>query len=64
MNKIKENKYKVVRLSDTEFELDNGDVYPLPFELEPDMTLEKFQEFINNSKEIMLTMLKKIDDGE
>lgn len=41
MEKIKENQYKVVRLSDTEFELENGDIYPLPFVLEEGTTINR-----------------------
>lgn len=64
MEKIKENQYKVVRLSETEFELENGDVFPLPFTLEEGTTVEQFQKFINESKDIMLTLLKKIEDEQ
>jgi len=62
MEKIKENQYKVVRLSDTEFELANGDVYPLPFVLEESTTIEQFQKHINDSKNIMLSLLNKIEN--
>ena len=31
MNNIKQNNLKVTRLTNTEFELENGDVYPIPF---------------------------------
>ena len=64
MEKIKETEYKVVRLSATEFELENGDVFPLSFELEEGTTLEQFQEHINNSKEIMLMLLTKLNESE
>lgn len=64
MEKIKENEYKVVRLSATEFELENGDVYPLPFDLEEGTTIEEFQKHINDSKEIMLSLLNKFEDAE
>jgi hypothetical protein len=37
---IEDKKYNVVRVSRTEFELDNGDVYPHSFELDDDITVE------------------------
>ena len=34
MNNIKQNNLKVTRITNAEFELGNGDVYPIPFELD------------------------------
>lgn len=34
---------KVVRVTKTEFELDNGTICPIPFELEETPVLEEFQ---------------------
>lgn len=39
---MEEKKYTVVRVSKTEFELDNSDVYPIPFELDDNISIEKF----------------------
>ena len=49
MKTIENKTHKVIRVSDTEFELENGDVYPIPFELDYTPTLEEFQEFIDDS---------------
>ena len=62
MKKLQEKEYKVVRVSRTEFELDNGDVYPIPFELDKIPTVKQFQRMINDSKDIMLEMLKKNEE--
>ena len=59
---IKETNYKVVRVTKTEFELDNGDIYPHNFELEEDITVEEFQKLLNSSKELIVDLLKKIDE--
>jgi len=55
-----ENKnHKVVRVSKTEFELDTGDIYPIPFDLGYEPTLEEFQKFINDSKSLISEFIKK-----
>ena len=59
MKKLQEKEYRVIRVSKTEFELDNGDIYPIPFELEKVPTIKQFQKMINDSKDLMLEILKK-----
>jgi hypothetical protein len=59
MKKLQEKQYKVVRFSKTEFELDNGDVYPIPFEMDKIPTIKQFQKMIDDSKDLMLEILKK-----
>lgn len=44
---------KVVRVTRTEFELDNGDIYPLPFELDYTPTLKEFNEIYANSRKLV-----------
>jgi len=58
MKKLQEKEYKVVRVSKTEFELDNGDIYPIPFELDKVPTVKQFQRMIDDSKDLMLEILK------
>lgn len=61
MNNLQDKQFKVVKISDdnSEFELDNGDVYPIPFELDFKPSIEEFQEMLDNSKDLMLALLKK-----
>jgi hypothetical protein len=33
---------KIVRLTTIEYELDNGDIFPIPFEINEDITIEEF----------------------
>lgn len=40
---INDTNHKVIRVTKTEFELDNGDTYPHNFELEEDISVEEFQ---------------------
>jgi len=62
MKKLRDRQFKVVRVSKTEFELDTGDVFPFPFDMEEVLTAEEFQTILDNSKELILQMLSGIDD--
>jgi len=48
---------RVVRVTKTEFELDNGDIYPLPFELDKALSLKEFNEIYANSKIVVDTLI-------
>lgn len=61
IKKMGEQIYKVVRVSKTEFELENGDVYPHAFELDEDITVEEFQELLDSSKSMLLNHIKEIN---
>jgi hypothetical protein len=59
MEQIQNQKMKVVRVSKTEFELDTGDIYPIPFDLGYEPTVEEFQKFLDDSKQSVLEIIKK-----
>ena len=59
---INERNHKVVRVTKTEFELDNGDIYPHNFELDEEITVDEFQILLDSSKKLMVDLLKKIDE--
>lgn len=48
---------KVIRVTKTEFELDNGDIYPLPFELDEALSLKEFNDIYSNSKILVDTLI-------
>jgi len=56
---MENKKYKVIKISKTEFELDNGDIYPIPFDLGYEPTLDEFQKFIDDSKSLISEFIKK-----
>lgn len=60
--KMEQKKYRVVRVTKTEFELDNGDIYPHVFELDDDITVKEFQKILDSSKDSIVEHLKKIED--
>lgn len=64
MENLKNKSLKVVRVDKTEFELDNGDVYPIPFELDvdEDISVEEFQKILDSSKETILKILDKTNE--
>lgn len=62
MKKLQEKQYKVIRVSKTEFELDNGDIYPIPFELDKVPTVKQFQKMVNESRDLMMELLKKNEE--
>ena len=61
MENLKNKTLKVVRVDKTEFELDNGDVYPIPFELDinEDISVDEFQKILDNSKDLMIKILEQ-----
>jgi hypothetical protein len=59
MDYLNNKTVKIVRVSKTEFELDNGDIYPIPFEFDYEPTIEEFQMFLDNSRELLLELVKK-----
>lgn len=61
IKKMEEQIYKVVRVTKTEFELENGDVYPHAFELDEDITVEEFQELLDSSRSMLLNHIKEIN---
>jgi len=60
-----ENKvFKVIKVSKTEFELDNGDVYPHTFDIPDDITVEEFQKILTQTKESIIEHFKKVINNE
>lgn len=64
MEDLKNKNLIVVRVNKTEFELDNGDVYPIPFELDvdEDITVKEFQKILDSSKDNMIKILDNINE--
>lgn len=58
-DKKKDRQVKVVRVTRTEFELDNGDVYPLPFELDYTPTLKEFNLIYANSRKLVEELVEQ-----
>ena len=61
IKKMETKEYKVARVDKSEFELENGDIYPHVFELDDDISVEDFQKILDLSKENIVDHIKKID---
>ena len=59
---MKEKKPVVVRVTKTEFELDDGRVFPHPVELDEVPTVEEFQKTYDKSRKLIKDMME--DTGE
>lgn len=60
MTNLKGKKFKVVRVTKTEFELDNGDIYPHTFEIGEKISVKEFQKLLDASQSTMVDHLDKI----
>jgi hypothetical protein len=60
--KMENKTYKVIRITKTEFELDNGDIYPHTFELDEDISVEEFQVLLDNSKQTIINLIQSIEN--
>lgn len=61
MSKIKNKKYTVIRVGENEFELEDGTIHPIPFELDKIPSVEEFQRMLDDSKNIVMNLLKNAD---
>jgi len=52
----------VVRVTKTEFELDDGRIFPHPIELDPVPTIQDFQKTYDKSRKLIQEMMD--NDGE
>jgi energy-converting hydrogenase A subunit M len=55
---------RVIRVTKTEYELENGDIYPHLFELDNDVSVEEFQKILDESKNLIINHLKNINGDE
>jgi hypothetical protein len=60
--KMKDKKPMVVRVTKTEFELDDGRIFPHPVELDEVPSVEEFQKIYDKSRKLVKNMME--DTGE
>lgn len=61
---IQNMQMKVVEVTETNYTLENGDVYEHAFNIDPSITVEEFQILLDNAREAVLSTLNKIDTNE
>jgi hypothetical protein len=59
---MKDKKPMVIRVTKTEFELDDGRVFPHPVELDEVPSVEEFQKIYDKSRKLVKNMME--DTGE
>lgn len=55
---------KVVKVTKTDYTLDNGDVYEHTFDIDENITIEEFQSLLDNANNIIVKTLNKIENDE
>lgn len=55
---------KVVEVTKTNYILENGDVYEHTFDIDENITVEEFQNLLDNAKTTFLNSLNKIENDE
>lgn len=55
---------KVVKVTKTDYTLDNGDVYEHTFDIDENITVKEFQSLLDNAKNIIVETLNKIENDE
>ncbi len=68
INKLKKSvlgmQPKVVKVTKTDYTLDNGDVYEHTFDIDENITVDEFQSLLDNAKNIIVETLNKIENDE
>ena len=54
----------VVEVTKTNYTLENGDVYEHTFDIDENITVDKFQKLLDNAKKTIIETLNKIDKDE
>lgn len=57
---LEKKKQIVVRVTKTEYELDNGDIYPHLFDLDEKISVKEFQKLLDASQQTIVDHVKKI----
>ena len=53
---------KVIEVTKTNYTLENGDVYEHTFDIDENITVEEFQNLLDNAKATFLNSLNKIEN--
>ena len=55
---------KVIKVTKTDYMLENGDIYEHQFEIDENITVEEFQKLLDNAKCTIVETLNKINKDE
>lgn len=52
---------KITRVTKDEFELENGDIYPIPFEIDEEISVEEFQKCFAASQDMFNKLMEEVE---
>lgn len=61
INQLESTQYKVVKVTKSNYILENGDVFEHTFEIDDNITVEEFQQLLDNAKKSIIETLNNID---
>lgn len=64
INKLLSMQPKVIKVTKTNYTLDNGDVFEHTFDIDENISVEEFQKLLDNAKAFIVNTLNKIDNDE
>ena len=63
-NSVLDMHQKIIKVTKTDYTLDNGDVYEHTFDIDENITVDEFQSLLDNAKNIIVETLNKIENDE
>lgn len=64
INKLLSMHPKVIKVTKTNYTLDNGDIFEHTFDIDENISVDEFQKLLNNAKMFIVNTLNKIDNDE
>ena len=63
-NSVLDMHQKMIKVTKTDYTLDNGDVYEHTFDIDENITVDEFQTLLDNAKNIIVETLTKIENNK
>ena len=63
-NSVLDMHKKIIKVTKTDYTLDNGDVYEHTFDIDENITVDEFQTLLDNAKKIIVETLTKIENNK
>lgn len=63
-NSVLDMHQKTIKVTKTDYTLDNGDVYEHTFDIDENITVDEFQTLLDNAKNIIVETLTKIENNK
>ena len=63
-NSVLDMHQKIIKVTKTDYTLDNGDVYEHTFDIDENITVDEIQTLLDNAKNIIVETLTKIENNK